>query len=159
MIKDVPVRPESALRPDLCLYRTSCPARKWSTFSMLSVLLPWSSILLIATYRSYQEVSISCICDSTSTIAATYAEPLNVWFENAHTPLQVGYAFVNFSSVKSLYDFIRARVGKKWNIFSSEKVLQVCPVPCLVVSGTDESDGRSAMQPSSRYLAQHIVLL
>ncbi|WVQ78027.1 hypothetical protein IAT38_000108 [Cryptococcus sp. DSM 104549] len=37
----------------------------------------------------------------------------------------VGYAFVNFCSVKALYQFIQARVGKKWNMFSSEKVLQV----------------------------------
>ncbi|CAD6577280.1 MAG: hypothetical protein TREMPRED_001898 [Tremellales sp. Tagirdzhanova-0007] len=34
----------------------------------------------------------------------------------------VGYAFVNFTSIKSLYEFIRTRVGKKWNMFSSEKV-------------------------------------
>ena len=38
---------------------------------------------------------------------------------------QVGYAFVNFLSVKALYHFIEAKVGKKWNLFSSEKVLQV----------------------------------
>jgi len=37
----------------------------------------------------------------------------------------VGYAFVNFLSVKALYHFIEAKVGKKWNLFSSEKVLQV----------------------------------
>ncbi|KIR74108.1 hypothetical protein I310_01705 [Cryptococcus deuterogattii CA1014] len=37
----------------------------------------------------------------------------------------VGYAFVNFCSVQSLLRFIQARVGKKWNLFSSEKVLQV----------------------------------
>nr|XP_019042789.1 hypothetical protein I302_08496 [Kwoniella bestiolae CBS 10118]OCF21719.1 hypothetical protein I302_08496 [Kwoniella bestiolae CBS 10118] len=37
----------------------------------------------------------------------------------------VGYAFVNFCSVKALYQFIQAKVGKKWNMFSSEKVLQV----------------------------------
>ncbi|WRT67061.1 uncharacterized protein IL334_004027 [Kwoniella shivajii] len=38
---------------------------------------------------------------------------------------QVGYAFVNFCSIKALYEFIEAKVGKKWNMFSSEKVLQV----------------------------------
>ncbi|OWZ80203.1 hypothetical protein C365_01154 [Cryptococcus neoformans Bt85] len=37
----------------------------------------------------------------------------------------VGYAFVNFCSVQSLLRFIQLRVGKKWNLFSSEKVLQV----------------------------------
>ncbi|OCF35437.1 hypothetical protein I316_02989 [Kwoniella heveanensis BCC8398] len=37
----------------------------------------------------------------------------------------VGYAFVNFCSVKALYQFVQAKVGKKWNLFSSEKVLQV----------------------------------
>ncbi|WVQ71588.1 hypothetical protein IAR50_001128 [Cryptococcus sp. DSM 104548] len=37
----------------------------------------------------------------------------------------VGYAFVNFCSVSALLRFIQARVGKKWNMFSSEKVLQV----------------------------------
>ncbi|WVN85271.1 uncharacterized protein L203_100416 [Cryptococcus depauperatus CBS 7841] len=37
----------------------------------------------------------------------------------------VGYAFVNFCSVQSLLRFIEARVGKKWNMFSSEKVLQL----------------------------------
>ncbi|RSH78323.1 uncharacterized protein EHS24_002042 [Apiotrichum porosum] len=37
----------------------------------------------------------------------------------------VGYAFVNFTSVKALYTFIQSKVGKKWNMFSSEKVLQV----------------------------------
>ncbi|KAL7422251.1 hypothetical protein Q5752_002897 [Cryptotrichosporon argae] len=37
----------------------------------------------------------------------------------------VGYAFVNFTNVGALYRFIQARVGKKWNMFSSEKVLQV----------------------------------
>ncbi|ODO03398.1 hypothetical protein L198_02245 [Cryptococcus wingfieldii CBS 7118] len=37
----------------------------------------------------------------------------------------VGYAFVNFCSVSALVRFIQARVGKKWNMFSSEKVLQV----------------------------------
>ncbi|ORX39804.1 RNA recognition motif 2-domain-containing protein [Kockovaella imperatae] len=38
----------------------------------------------------------------------------------------VGYAFVNFVSVKSLYEFHVAKVGKRWNLFSSEKVLQIC---------------------------------
>ena len=41
------------------------------------------------------------------------------------TNRQVGYAFVNFTSCKALLRFIHARVGKKWNMFSSEKVLQV----------------------------------
>lgn len=38
---------------------------------------------------------------------------------------KVGYAFVNFVSVQALYRFVKARVGKRWNMFSSEKVLQV----------------------------------
>ncbi|WWC61201.1 uncharacterized protein I303_103781 [Kwoniella dejecticola CBS 10117] len=38
---------------------------------------------------------------------------------------QVGYAFVNFCSVGALYKFIQEKVGRKWNMFSSEKVLQV----------------------------------
>nr|XP_019013455.1 uncharacterized protein I206_01522 [Kwoniella pini CBS 10737]OCF52236.1 hypothetical protein I206_01522 [Kwoniella pini CBS 10737] len=40
----------------------------------------------------------------------------------------VGYAFVNFCSVAALYQFIQAKVGKKWNMFSSEKVLQVSQI-------------------------------
>lgn len=48
--------------------------------------------------------------------------------------LQVGYAFVNFCSVQSLLRFIQARVGKKWNLFSSEKVLQVRRSFLLVAS-------------------------
>ncbi|KLT39853.1 hypothetical protein CC85DRAFT_278754 [Cutaneotrichosporon oleaginosum] len=36
----------------------------------------------------------------------------------------VGYAFVNFTSTRALLHFYRARVGKRWNMFSSEKVLQ-----------------------------------
>jgi hypothetical protein len=44
---------------------------------------------------------------------------------------QVGYAFVNFLSVKALYHCIEAKVGKKWNLFSSEKVLQVSSPPSL----------------------------
>jgi hypothetical protein len=39
--------------------------------------------------------------------------------------VQVGYAFVNFTSIRALYAFIQAKVGRKWNMFSSEKVLQV----------------------------------
>lgn len=46
---------------------------------------------------------------------------------------QVGYAFVNFTSTGALYRFIQARVGKKWNLFSSEKVLQVRATPALRV--------------------------
>lgn len=38
---------------------------------------------------------------------------------------QVGYAFVNFTSVRALYEFYDAKVGRKWNMFSSDKVLQV----------------------------------
>jgi hypothetical protein len=41
------------------------------------------------------------------------------------TPTQVGYAFVNFTSLKALHKFHSKRVGQKWNMFSSEKVLQV----------------------------------
>ena len=32
---------------------------------------------------------------------------------------------MNFTSVMALYNFVSAKVGKKWNMFSSEKVLQV----------------------------------
>ncbi|KAK4688224.1 hypothetical protein P7C73_g1882, partial [Tremellales sp. Uapishka_1] len=37
----------------------------------------------------------------------------------------VGYAFVNFTNVKALYRLIQAKAGRKWNLFSSEKVLQL----------------------------------
>ncbi|GMK59566.1 hypothetical protein CspeluHIS016_0801720 [Cutaneotrichosporon spelunceum] len=42
-----------------------------------------------------------------------------------HNHCNVGYAFVNFTSTGALLEFYRARVGKRWNLFSSEKVLQV----------------------------------
>ncbi|KAI0047497.1 hypothetical protein FA95DRAFT_1492430 [Auriscalpium vulgare] len=37
----------------------------------------------------------------------------------------VGYAFVNFMTVKDLLVFAKARLGVKWNMYSSEKVLQM----------------------------------
>ncbi|KZV95119.1 hypothetical protein EXIGLDRAFT_821611 [Exidia glandulosa HHB12029] len=37
----------------------------------------------------------------------------------------VGYAFVNFMSVHDLLAFAKAKLGVKWNMFSSEKVLQM----------------------------------
>ncbi|KAF7296125.1 RRM domain-containing protein [Mycena kentingensis (nom. inval.)] len=37
----------------------------------------------------------------------------------------VGYAFVNFISVEDLLRFAKAKLGKKWNMFSSEKILQM----------------------------------
>ncbi|KAJ7287436.1 RNA recognition motif 2-domain-containing protein, partial [Mycena rebaudengoi] len=37
----------------------------------------------------------------------------------------VGYAFVNFISVQDLLRFAKAKLGEKWNMFSSEKVLQM----------------------------------
>ncbi|KAH7874718.1 RNA recognition motif 2-domain-containing protein [Lentinula edodes] len=37
----------------------------------------------------------------------------------------VGYAFVNFISVEDLVLFAKSRLGQKWNMFSSEKVLQM----------------------------------
>ncbi|KAG2015630.1 hypothetical protein CC2G_008885 [Coprinopsis cinerea AmutBmut pab1-1] len=37
----------------------------------------------------------------------------------------VGYAFVNFITVEDLLKFAKARLGEKWNMFSSEKVLQM----------------------------------
>ena len=49
----------------------------------------------------------------------------NVRFRHGYGSSQVGYAFVNFTSVMALYNFVSAKVGKKWNMFSSEKVLQV----------------------------------
>lgn len=38
----------------------------------------------------------------------------------------VGYAFVNFITVEDLLRFTKARLGVKWNMYSSEKVLQMC---------------------------------
>ena len=38
---------------------------------------------------------------------------------------QVGYAFVNFTSVPALGAFLEARVGTKWDIYPSDKVVQV----------------------------------
>ncbi|RDB25017.1 hypothetical protein Hypma_007836 [Hypsizygus marmoreus] len=37
----------------------------------------------------------------------------------------VGYAFVNFITVQDLLHFARKKLGEKWNMFSSEKVLQM----------------------------------
>ncbi|KIK67327.1 hypothetical protein GYMLUDRAFT_37419 [Collybiopsis luxurians FD-317 M1] len=37
----------------------------------------------------------------------------------------VGYAFVNFITVSDLLKFAKMRLGQKWNMFSSEKVLQM----------------------------------
>ncbi|KAF8210372.1 hypothetical protein K438DRAFT_153231 [Mycena galopus ATCC 62051] len=37
----------------------------------------------------------------------------------------VGYAFVNFITVQDLLHFAKAKLGEKWNMFSSEKVLQM----------------------------------
>lgn len=37
----------------------------------------------------------------------------------------VGYAFVNFTSTHSLLTFVDRKAGRKWNMFASEKVLQV----------------------------------
>ncbi|KAJ3516432.1 hypothetical protein NLJ89_g1135 [Agrocybe chaxingu] len=37
----------------------------------------------------------------------------------------VGYAFVNFIHVQDLLRFATAKLGEKWNMFSSEKVLQM----------------------------------
>ncbi|KAJ3547205.1 hypothetical protein NMY22_g1742 [Coprinellus aureogranulatus] len=37
----------------------------------------------------------------------------------------VGYAFVNFIETQDLLKFAKARLGEKWNMFSSEKVLQM----------------------------------
>ncbi|GHJ85010.1 hypothetical protein NliqN6_1412 [Naganishia liquefaciens] len=37
----------------------------------------------------------------------------------------VAYAFVNFTSVSALYRFAKARLGRRWNVFQSEKVLQM----------------------------------
>ncbi|EEB91277.1 hypothetical protein MPER_10393, partial [Moniliophthora perniciosa FA553] len=36
-----------------------------------------------------------------------------------------GYAFVNFISVQDLLHFAKAKLNRKWNMFSSEKVLQM----------------------------------
>ncbi|KAF7315581.1 RRM domain-containing protein [Mycena indigotica] len=37
----------------------------------------------------------------------------------------VGYAFVNFITVEDLLRFAKAKLGEKWNMFSSEKILQM----------------------------------
>ncbi|KAG5731969.1 Meiosis protein mei2 [Termitomyces sp. T112] len=37
----------------------------------------------------------------------------------------VGYAFVNFITVQDLLTFAKKKLGQKWNMFSSEKVLQM----------------------------------
>ncbi|KIY66882.1 hypothetical protein CYLTODRAFT_431606 [Cylindrobasidium torrendii FP15055 ss-10] len=37
----------------------------------------------------------------------------------------VGYAFVNFIQVQDLLLFAKSKLGEKWNMFSSEKVLQM----------------------------------
>lgn len=37
----------------------------------------------------------------------------------------VGYAFVNFTSIQALLTFVEVKAGRKWNLFASEKVLQV----------------------------------
>lgn len=41
------------------------------------------------------------------------------------TACNVGYAFVNFIGVEDLLLFAQSRLGKKWNMYSSEKVLQM----------------------------------
>ncbi|KAH9915679.1 RNA recognition motif 2-domain-containing protein [Fomitopsis serialis] len=38
----------------------------------------------------------------------------------------VGYAFVNFITVGDLLHFAKTQLGVKWNMYSSEKVLQMC---------------------------------
>ncbi|KAJ4483320.1 RNA recognition motif 2-domain-containing protein [Lentinula aciculospora] len=47
---------------------------------------------------------------------------LRIDFKNG---CNVGYAFVNFISVEDLVLFAKARLGQKWNMFSSKKVLQM----------------------------------
>ncbi|KIM40177.1 hypothetical protein M413DRAFT_446337 [Hebeloma cylindrosporum] len=47
---------------------------------------------------------------------------LRMDFKNA---CNVGYAFVNFIDVKDLLHFARERLGVKWNMFKSDKVLQM----------------------------------
>ncbi|KIP08270.1 hypothetical protein PHLGIDRAFT_53457, partial [Phlebiopsis gigantea 11061_1 CR5-6] len=37
----------------------------------------------------------------------------------------VGYAFVNFITVEDLLHFAQTQLGVKWNMYSSEKVLQM----------------------------------
>lgn len=36
-----------------------------------------------------------------------------------------GYGFVNFSSTAALLQFASEKMGRRWNLFSSEKVLQL----------------------------------
>ncbi|CCO31335.1 Meiosis protein mei2 [Rhizoctonia solani AG-1 IB] len=35
----------------------------------------------------------------------------------------VGYAFVNFINISDLLTFMKAKLGRKWNMYASEKVL------------------------------------
>ncbi|KAG8851545.1 hypothetical protein FRB91_007759 [Serendipita sp. 411] len=42
-----------------------------------------------------------------------------------HSSANVGYAFVNFVDVADLLKFAKAKLGVKWNLFCSEKVLQM----------------------------------
>ncbi|KAI5826430.1 hypothetical protein K523DRAFT_394559 [Schizophyllum commune Tattone D] len=48
---------------------------------------------------------------------------LRVDFSNG---CNVGYACVNFIDVKDLVHFARSCLGKKWNLYNSEKVLHMC---------------------------------
>ncbi|KAI0675041.1 RNA recognition motif 2-domain-containing protein [Trametes maxima] len=43
-----------------------------------------------------------------------------------HNGCNVGYGFVNFITVQDLLHFARTQLGVKWNMYSSEKVLQMC---------------------------------
>lgn len=51
--------------------------------------------------------------------------------------LQVGYAFVNFITTAALCHFVDQKVGKKWHLFSSEKVLQV-GFPFIMLTMSDK---------------------
>ena len=42
-----------------------------------------------------------------------------------HNGCNLGYGFINFTSTEALFRFICTRVGRKWNMYSSEKVLQI----------------------------------
>jgi hypothetical protein len=55
----------------------------------------------------------------------------NVLFQHDSTAItqlsQRRYGFVNFRSLRELELFARHRLGQKWNLFMSEKVLQASP--------------------------------
>ncbi|EKD02148.1 hypothetical protein A1Q2_03510 [Trichosporon asahii var. asahii CBS 8904] len=66
----------------------------------------------------------------------------------------VGYAFVNFTSIQALLTFVELKAGRKWNLFASEKVLQVstrCFEPLLTVRNSHVMDALEEWRPQIFY--------